>query len=97
MKTAFVYIMTNKNKTIFYVGVTNDIKRRVWEHKNKVNKGFTYRYNLTLLVHFERIEGMQEAIMREKQLKNWHRNWKINIIKEENPEMIDLAHNWYEI
>lgn len=96
MKTAFVYIMTNKNKTTF-LGVTNDIKRRVWEHKEKVNRGFTYRYNLTFPVHFERIEGMQEAIMREKQLKNWHRDWKINLIKEENSDMLDLAKDWYEL
>lgn len=96
MKTAFVYIMTNKNKTTFYIGVTNNIERRVWEHKNKVNKGFTYRYNLDLLVYFERIEGIKEAIAREKQLKNWHREWKINLIKEENPEMTDIAINWYE-
>lgn len=95
MKTAFVYIMTNKNKITFYIGVTNDIKRRVWEHKNKINKDFSYRYNLTMLIHFERIEGIKQAIGREKQLKNWHRDWKINRIKEDNPEMIDLALDWY--
>lgn len=96
MKTAFVYIMTNKNKTTFYIGVTNNIKRRVFEHKSKLNKGFTYKYNLDQLVYFERIVGIKKAIMREKQLKNWHREWKINLIKEENPDMIDLAINWYE-
>lgn len=62
---------------------------------NKTNKGFTYRYNLTQLVHFERIGGIKIAIQREKQLKNWHREWKINLIKESNPEMVDLAKDWH--
>jgi putative endonuclease len=97
MKIAFVYIMTNINNTTFYIGVTNDIKRRVHEHKTNHTKGFTYKYNLHILVHFERIEGVQEAIMREKQLKNWHREWKMKLIEKLNPEMNDLAKEWYDI
>ncbi len=88
--------MVNKNLTTFYVGVTNNIKRRVYEHKSGKNKGFTQRYNLHWLVYYEIIDGMQNAINREKQLKNWHRDWKINLIKEKNPDMIDIAKDWYE-
>ena len=69
---------------------------RVLEHKTgKGTSTFTSRYNLFDLVHYEIIEGMAECIEREKQLKNWHRDWKINLIKENNPEMVDLAADWY--
>jgi putative endonuclease len=95
MRKGFVYIMSNKNRTTFYIGVTNAIKRRVLEHKTGIGSAFTKKYNLADLVHYEIIEGMDECIQREKQLKNWHRDWKINLIKEDNPEMVDLAANWY--
>lgn len=96
MRKGFVYIMSNKNRTTFYIGVTSDIKRRVLEHKTGVCQGFTKKYNLFDLVYYEIIEGMQESIAREKQLKNWHRDWKINLIKEGNPEMVDLSEGWYD-
>ena len=86
--------MANQNLTTFYVGVTNDIKRRVFEHKNNKASSFTNRYNLHWLLYFEEVEGMLNAIQREKQLKNWHRQWKINLVKENNPGMIDLAKEW---
>lgn len=87
--------MSNKNRTTFYIGVTSAIKRRVLEHKLGKGSAFTSKYNLVDLVHYEIIEGMAECISREKQLKNWHRDWKINLIKENNPEMVDIAENWY--
>lgn len=96
MRKGFVYIMSNKNRTTFYIGVTNAIKRRVLEHKTGKGSAFTKKYNLVDLVYFEKIEGLEECIQREKQLKNWHRDWKINLIKEDNPEMLDLAADWYE-
>jgi len=96
MRKGFVYIMSNKNRTTFYIGVTDAIKRRVLEHKTGKGSAFTKKYNLVDLVYFEKIEGLQECIQREKQLKNWHRDWKINLIKEDNPEMVDLADDWYE-
>lgn len=95
MRKGFVYIMSNKNRTTFYIGVTNAIKRRVLEHKTGKGSAFTKKYNLVDLVYYEIIEGLEECIQREKQLKNWHRDWKINLIKEDNPEMVDLAADWY--
>jgi putative endonuclease len=97
MKKGFVYIISNKNHTTFYIGVTHDIKRRVLEHKTKKGSQFTSKYNLENLLYFEKIEGMEEAIAREKQLKNWHKDWKINLIKSLNPEMVDLSKDWYMI
>jgi putative endonuclease len=94
LKSGCVYIMSNKNRTTFYIGVTNDLERRVMEHRSGEGSAFTSKYNLFDLVYFEIISGFQNAIAREKQLKRWHRQWKINLIKEENPEMKDLAADW---
>ena len=93
-KTGFVYIMSNKNRTTFYIGITNNLERRVPEHKSGTGSTFTSKYNLFDLVYFEMIPDIKQAIAREKQLKRWHRDWKINLIKEENPEMKDLAADW---
>ncbi len=90
MKVGYVYIMSNITRTTFYIGVTNDLKNRVEEHKEGSGSVFTRKYKLHYLVYFERIFGINNAIKREKQLKNWHRDWKINLIKTVNPEMIDL-------
>jgi putative endonuclease len=90
MKNYYVYIMTNNSKTL-YVGVTNDLNRRVFEHKNKLIKGFSKKYNLTKLVYFETFNQIEDVIRREKQLKNWHRQWKINLIEEVNNEWNDLS------
>lgn len=95
MKTGYVYIMSNKNRTTLYVGVTNDIERRVLEHKSGYGSAFTQRYKLHALLYYDDIPGMGNAIAREKQLKNWHREWKWNLIKEENPDLKDLAEDWF--
>ncbi len=95
MREGYIYILSNKNRTTFYIGVTNDIKRRVLEHKRGKGSVFTKKYNLIDLLYFEKIEGMDACIAREKQLKNWHRDWKINLIKGYNPTMKDLAAEWY--
>jgi len=84
--------MSNKNRTTFYIGVTNDIDRRVAEHKEGIGSAFCIKYNLIDLVYYEQILGIEQAIDREKQLKRWHREWKINLIKSINPEMKDLAY-----
>jgi putative endonuclease len=89
--------MSNKNRTTLYIGVTNNLERRVLEHKASTGGKFTSRYNLLDLLYWEEINGMQIAINREKQLKNWHSDWKWNLIKEENPEFKDLAKDWYTI
>ena len=88
-----VYIITNFNNTTFYIGVTNDLKRRIYEHKNKIIEGFSKKYNLYKLVYYETTQDINSAIKREKQLKNWHREWKINLINKFNPEYRDLYDN----
>ncbi len=95
MNEYFVYIMTNKSKTL-YIGVTNNLQRRVLEHKSKQIDGFTKKYNLTKLVYYETTNDINSAIRREKQLKNWHRQWKINLIESINKDWIDLAENRIE-
>jgi len=93
-KTYAVYILTNYNETTFYIGVTGDLQKRIWEHKNKVVEGFTQKYNVDRLVYYEVTKDVESALNREKQLKCWHRQWKINLIKKVNPEFKDLSENW---
>ena len=93
-KTYAVYILTNYNETTFYICVTGDLQKRIWEHKNKVVEGFTKKYNVDRLVYYELTEDVESALNREKQLKRWHRQWKINLIKEMNPELNDLSEQW---
>lgn len=93
-KSCAVYIMTNYSETSLYIGVTSNLQKRVWEHKNKVVNGFTEKYNVDKLVYYETTDSIESAIKREKQLKNWHRQWKINLIKEMNPEFRDLSLDW---
>jgi len=87
----FIYILGNKQRTVFYIGVTNNVQRRVFEHKNGLVQGFTKRYRLTILLYFEEYRNIKEAIAREKQLKNWRRDWKLNLIKKTNPRLEDLS------
>ena len=89
-KICAVYILTNTNNTTFYIGVTSNLPKRIWEHKNKFVDGFTKKYNVDKLVYYELTENIETAINREKQLKNWHRDWKIKLIKKINPNFDDL-------
>ena len=89
----YVYILSNTTHSTFYNGVTSNLQKRIWEHKNKVIEGFTKKYNVNKLVYYEITNSIETAILREKQLKNWHRKWKLNLIKEFNPEMKDLSEN----
>ncbi len=89
-KNYYVYIMTNINNTVLYIGVTNDLKRRVHEHKNGLVEGFSKKYNLCKLVYYETTDDINSAIAREKQLKNWHREWKMNLVRAVNPGFADL-------
>jgi putative endonuclease len=86
--------MSNISKTL-YVGVTNDLERRVWEHRQKLVKGFTERYNITMLVYFESCSWVDDAIAREKQLKGLKRDRKLALIRETNPHWLDLAADWF--
>jgi putative endonuclease len=93
LKQYYVYIMTNKSRTL-YTGVTNDLQRRVYEHKQKLVSGFTAKYNISRLVYFEVTTDALSAIAREKQIKGWLRVKKTNLIESTNPEWIDLAEDW---
>lgn len=93
MHTYFTYILTNKNHTVLYTGVTNDLSRRCYEHKNKLIKGFTEKYNVEELVYFELFDYVELAINREKQIKGYSRKKKEDLINKMNPEWIDLYDN----
>ncbi|MFW5427527.1 MAG: GIY-YIG nuclease family protein [Methylophagaceae bacterium] len=90
MKQPCVYILSNKKNGVLYIGVTSNLIKRVWEHKNNVVKGFSQKYHLHNLVWFEVHDNMDSAISREKKLKRWLRDWKIILIEKENPEWLDL-------
>ncbi|MCI6891946.1 MAG: GIY-YIG nuclease family protein [Treponema sp.] len=88
---AYVYFMTNNSNKVLYIGVTSDLTKRVMQHKNHVYEGFTEKYNCTKLVYFEECNDINSAIRREKQLKNWHRDWKNNLVNQSNKDWNDLA------
>ena len=89
----YVYIMTNRSRTL-YTGVTNNLERRVYEHKQKLVPGFTSKYNITQLVYYETCADVREAIAREKQIKGWLRAKKIALVESINPEWKDLSTEW---
>lgn len=91
----YVYIVTNRRNGTLYTGVTNDLKRRVWEHKNKAFPGFTAQYGLGLLAYFETFRDISAAIAREKQIKAGSRTKKIVLIERENPQWTDLSTDWF--
>lgn len=93
-KQFYVYILTNKSNTL-YTGVTNDLNRRIYEHKNKLVDGFTKKYNIDKLIYYEVFNNPKEAIMAEKQIKGWTRKKKIELIKSKNPTFKDLTKNLY--
>ena len=95
MSPYYVYIMTNRSGTL-YTGMTNNLHRRVWEHKQKLVEGFTKRYNITRLVYYEETPDVRSAIAREKQIKGWLRRKKIALIESVNPDWRDLSEGWYE-
>ena len=93
MKQYYVYIMAGYRGTL-YTGVTNDLERRVYEHTNKLNNGFTKKYNVSKLVHYETTSSVKEAIEREKKIKGWKRNKKVALIESANPHWKNLADDW---
>jgi putative endonuclease len=94
MREYYVYIMSSHTRTL-YIGVTNNLERRVYEHKNKLTPGFTSRYNLTWLVYVETTTSSYDAITREKQLKGWTRAKKVALIEAMNPQWEDLSQGWF--
>lgn len=96
MKNGYVYILSNFNRTALYIGMTSDIERRILEHKAGIGSIHTKKYKLKYLIHFEKCPFIKDAIAREKQLKNWHKEWKWNLIKQNNPNLEDLAFDWFD-
>jgi putative endonuclease len=90
MEKGFIYILTNKNQTVLYVGATKNLKNRIDKHIDGTGAIFTKKYNVTILVYFEEFDQYEDAFKREKQLKNWHKDWKLNLVKRSNPELNDL-------
>jgi putative endonuclease len=89
-KQPVVYILASKRNGTLYIGVTSELVKRIWEHKNNMVEGFTKRYNVHRLVWYELHENMESAITREKRLKNWKRKWKLELIESSNPDWQDL-------
>lgn len=96
MRKYYVYIITNKNNSTLYVGVTNNLERRLFEHKNKLIDGFSKKYNINKLIYFEETTSVNSAIEREKQIKAYSRVKKEDLIFHMNPEKLDLSENWYK-
>ena len=92
----YVYILASKIRGTLYIGITNDLQRRVNEHKKGVIKGFTQKYEVHKLMYYEIFQSIDEAIKREKNLKKWKRDWKIKLIEEENKKWVDLSNDWYD-
>jgi putative endonuclease len=90
----FVYILSSRSR-VLYVGVTSDLAKRVWQHRNHVFAGFSAQYNVTRLVHFEQTSEVREAIAREKEIKGWRREKKVALIESMNPHWNDLSEGWY--
>ena len=92
----YVYILASKRNGTIYIGMTNDLERRVYEHKTGIVKGFTQKYDVSMLVYFEEFQQVEQAIERENNMKKWKRNWKLKLIEEDNPNWHDLAKYWYD-
>ncbi len=97
MKKYYVYILASKRNGTLYIGVTNNIAKRIYEHRNDLLDGFTKKYKVHRLVHVEVYTYIYDALKREKQLKKWNRKWKLDLIEKENPEWIDLYDKLYGI
>ena len=95
MRRYYVYVMASKSR-VLYVGVTNDIRRRVWEHKNDITPGFTSKYRIHRLVYFESFKYVGNAIAREKRIKGWLREKKVALIRSANPTWEDLSEQWFD-
>ena len=89
-KLYYVYILASKRNGTLYTGITSDLAMRIYQHKNGLLKGFTKKYNVKILVHVETYKNVHDAIQREKRIKKWKRQWKINLIEEHNPHWRDL-------
>jgi putative endonuclease len=96
MVKGYIYIISNHNRTVLYIGVTGNLENRMLRHKVGEGSTFATKYNCKYLLYFEDFPDMTQAIAREKQLKRWHREWKFNLIQETNPNLDDLAQDWFD-
>jgi putative endonuclease len=94
MKTSYVYLLSNKNNTFIYTGVTSNLLKRIYQHKNGLHRGFAKKYNCNKLVYFEEFTEIKQAIAREKQIKSGNRSKKVILIERNNPEWKDLSEEW---
>lgn len=92
----YVYLLASKIRGTLYIGVTNDLQRRVYEHKMGIKKGFIQKYGVNKLVYFETFQNIEEAITRENNMKKWKRAWKVKLIEKENIQWLDLSKDWYD-
>lgn len=90
MKEVYIYILTNKPNGVLYIGLSAHLLKRIDDHKNKRVEGFSKKYNLTRLVYYERQENLESGAHRERLMKKWKRDWKINLIEEQNPQWVDM-------
>ena len=90
MNQAYIYILSSRKNGTLYIGVTSDLIKRIYQHRNNAFESFTKKYKVHHLVYFEATPSISEAILREKKLKKWHRHWKIELIEKDNPEWMDL-------
>ncbi|HLG32084.1 MAG TPA: GIY-YIG nuclease family protein [Ignavibacteriaceae bacterium] len=96
MKTYYIYILASKRNGTLYIGITNDLARRVYEHNSGLIEGFTKKYSINKLVYFESTSDVNAAILREKRMKKWKRQWKIELIEKSNPDWKDLYKDFLE-
>ncbi len=95
-KGGYVYIITNKRRTVLYIGSSSNIKQRMFDHKNGTYPGFSKKYNCCDLLYYEFFADISDAVKRERQMKSWKRAWKLELIQKENPYMIDLSNEWFD-
>lgn len=93
-KTGYIYILSNKTRSVLYTGITSDLIKRIYDHRNGNGSCFTSKYNIKHLIYYEKYDNIRKAIEREKQLKNWNRKWKLDLAREVNPKLRDL---WSDI
>ena len=96
IKDSYIYILSNFTNSVFYVGVTSDLYKRIFQHKNKIIEGFTSKYNVNKLVYYEIYPDINLSILREKKIKGGSREYKISLITKENPLFLDLAKDWFD-
>ncbi|MCH8032928.1 MAG: GIY-YIG nuclease family protein [Bacteroidetes bacterium] len=96
MESGFVYLISNFARTVIYIGMTNDLNRRILEHKSGQGSKFTTKYNCTDLLYFEELQSLEEAAIREKRLKGWRQKWKWELVQKDNADLLDLALDWFD-